>query len=526
MMTHTRALSSILVVGGGIAGWLAATYLQRALGNSVRITLVESPDIPRIGVGEATVSTLRHTMNFLGFQDHEWMPRCNATFKAAIRFEQWNRPASEGPEHFYHPFFPRHEPGYGSLPAWFPEVGDGISLLQFWHARKLLGDTTPFAYAVFPGPHLCDAARAPARLGETDYQIPTAYHLDATALAGFLSEVGVERGIQRELGHVRHVVRREDGSIVGVELGEGRRLEADLFIDCTGFRSVLLGQALAEPFTSDAGFLACNRAVATRPRNADGPLKPYTGARAASAGWIWETPLFHRAGVGYVFSDSFLSPEAAAAELREYLGDRHQDEPIRTLSFEPGRRQRSWVHNCVAIGLSSNFIEPLESTTIFLIEYALANLVALLPDRDFSPARSRRYNSIMQSMYEEIRDFIVLHYVGAKRRDTGFWQDVTQSARIPDSLRERLEFFAENPPLGERFQNFVFRERSYACLLDGLGLLPEKPYPLLAHVGLQDADPVFREIRMRSEQLVRDLPAHRDYLKAMYAAHPAPTSAS
>lgn len=510
-------IRSVLVVGGGTAGWLSALYLNRALGETVKVQLIESPTIGRIGVGEATVSTLRYTMTFLGFSEDDWMPQVGATYKTAVRFEQWNQPPSHGEEHFYHPFFERSEPLVNPLPAYFPELGEGVSLMHYWLARHLDGDPTPYADAVFPGPRICDLRKAPRFKDSPGHEIPSAYHLDAHRFAEFLAKRASERGIGHLRDDVTEVVLDEHGFVAGVQTAAHGLVRADLFIDCTGFRSVLLGKALGEPFVSAADSLWCNAAVAARPANAPGDLEPYTLARAAEAGWIWNIPLYHRSGTGYVYCNRYKTREEAERELRGYLGPRIADEnSVAHLAFTPGRYRRTFVKNCVAIGLAGNFIEPLESTTIFLIEYGLAQLVSFLPDRSFDPALQARYNAMVGQMYDEIRDFIILHFAAANRRDTAFWRDYARDAVLPDSLAEYMEFFRHNLPLGERFRNFVFRERSYACILTGLRRLPEKTYPLINHFSREAAERAFRAIRARTDDLAQRLPGQRAYLEHVY----------
>jgi hypothetical protein len=455
---------TIAVVGGGTAGWLSALYLQRALGDTVKVTLIESATIPKIGVGEATVATLRYTMQFLGFSEENWMPHVGATYKTAVRFEQWNRPPSEGEEHFYHPFFERNEPLVNPMQPFFPEYGEGVSLMHYWQKRHLAGDKTPYAYAVFPGPKLCDLRKSPRFKDSPDHEVPSAYHLDAHKFATFLRKHAVERGIEHIVDDVVEVLQEENGNIKSLRTTDHGLLAADLFIDCSGFRSILLGKALNEPFTSAAKYLWCDSAVATRPANAEGDLEPYTMARASEAGWMWNIPLTHRSGTGYVYSSRYKSKDEAEQEIRNYLGKRMTpDTFVGHLKFTPGRYERTYVKNCVAIGLAANFIEPLESTTIFLIEYGLAQLVNFFPDRSFSPALAERYNRSVASMYDEVRDFIVMHFAGSNRRDTAFWRDLQEKGELPDSLAAQLEFYKHSMPMGERFSNFVFRERSYAC---------------------------------------------------------------
>jgi Tryptophan halogenase len=515
---QNKAIRSILVVGGGTAGWLSALYLQRALGATVNVELIESKTIPRIGVGEATVPSFRHTMAFLGFVDEDWMAQVGATYKLAVRFEQWNKPASEGLDCFYHPFFERNEPLVQALPPYFPELGDGQSLMHFWHKKHLQGETKqPYAYAVFPGPRMCDERKAPRFKDSLTYEVPSAHHLDAHKFAVFMTKKAVERGIKHTIGDVTEVKLDENGFISGIMTKENGELKADLYIDCSGFRSLILNGALKEPFASAAKSLWNDSAVAMRPRNEPGDLAPYTLARASDAGWMWNIPLYHRAGTGYVYSSKYKSKEDAELELRTYLGPRADaDTSVNHLKFKTGRYERTWVKNCVGIGLAANFIEPLESTTIFLIEYGLAQLVTFFPDRQFLASRAERYNRLVSSMYDEVRDFITLHFVGGKRRDTEYWRDLADKRELPDSMMQQLDFYSSSLPLGERFQNFVFRERSYACLLAGLGLVPKTPYPLLAHVGDEAAERAFREIAARTEDLAARLPGQREYLEHLY----------
>jgi tryptophan halogenase len=511
-------IRSILVVGGGTAGWLAATYLHRALGATTKVTLIESKNIGRIGVGEATVATLRYTMAFLGFAEEAWMPHAGAAYKLAVRFEQWNQPPSAGPEHFYHPFFERNEPVVNPLPAFMPEVGEGVSLMHYWHRRHLAGEPTPYAYAVFPGPRLCDARKAPRTKDNPTHEIPAAYHLDAFRFQTFLMTQATQRGVAHIVDDVRDVVLDERGFVKGLATAEHGEIGADLFIDCSGFRSIILGKALGEPFDSAQGCLWNDAAVAMRPANAPGDMEPYTLARASEAGWMWNIPLFHRSGTGYVYCSRYKTKDQAEQELRAYLGGRANAETFTAhLRFTPGRYQRSWVKNCVAIGLAANFIEPLESTTIFLIEYALANLLTYFPDRDFAPARAARYNKLTAQMYDEVRDFIVLHFLGSNRTDTAYWRDLAAQLEVPTSLADALEFFQVNMPTGERFRNFVFRERSYACLLAGLRKLPSTTYPLISHFGDAAADRAFQDIAARTDDLVARLPGQREFLADMYA---------
>jgi tryptophan halogenase len=531
MNGNKNRIESIVIVGGGTAGWLSAAYLNRALGPGVKITVVESPTIQRIGVGEATVSTLRYTMAFLGLADEDWMPHCNATYKTAIRFADWNRPPTEGapPDHYDHPFFERREDlvkpfGMG----YFPERGEGISICHYWHARHLAGDREPFASACFSGPAICDARLSPREIGSRDYALFTAYHLDAFLVGDFLRDLSVARGVEHVRDDVIDVTLDECGFIASVSTRGGRTIEGQLFLDCTGFRGLLINGALKVPFVSEGRSLLCDSAVAMPAAHhpPERGLAPFTTSTARGAGWIWEIPLYHRYGTGYVYSSRFESPEGAERELRTFLGGRADDSPANHLNMRVGRNARMWEKNCVAVGLSGCFVEPLESTTIFLIEYTLANLVTYFPDKRFAAPRAEQFNRTMQDMFEEIRDFIILHYVLANRRETPFWKAVHEETLIPDSLKEKLAYLGECLPMLDHFSNFVFRERSYTCVLAGLGKLPPSPLPLLAHLDPRLGEERFAEARRKTADLVSRLPGHREYLSWMYERARAPHAES
>ncbi len=516
----------ILVVGGGTAGWLSAAYLQRALSPETEITLVESPEVPTIGVGEATIPTLRFTFEFLGLDEAEWMPACNASFKLAIKFVNWLH--GEG-EHYYHTFTNRGSARPDALinpwgRPYFPEVGQGLSPLHYWLQQKLAGNSVEsLAHACVPSTVVCEQQRAPRCPGRPEMDRPAAYHFDAALVARYLSKVAQERGVTRVPGHVESVERAEDGFITGVLLRDGRRLEADMFIDCTGFRSLLLGQALSEPFESDAKHLLVDSAVAIpcehHPER-DG-IPSYTTATAQSAGWTWDIPLYHRHGTGYVYSSAFIDQDAAERELRGFLGARSDAGTARHLKLRVGKMRNLWVKNCVALGLAGSFLEPLESTSIFMTEYQLAQLLTFFPDRRFAEARVRAYNTVINEMYVDVRDFIVLHYVLSKRQDTRFWVESTREEVMTDSLRARLAYFREGLPVVERSAVPLFRTISYAQILAGMECLPEYPTPLLAHVEDHHGQRAMDALRQEREEALAALPSHYDYLRSLHAAYTA-----
>ncbi len=454
------ALKRVLIVGGGSAGWITAAYLDAVLNGPsaklIEITVIEAPDVGRIGVGEATVPSLRDTMRTIGVDEKTFMGACEATFKQAIRFENWLHKDGHA---YYHPFDRR--------PA---------GRLDRAGVRWVASDRSmPFAATVSPQPQLCDEGKAPKPTGWKDYESPLsyAYHMDAEKLADFLCSLSVSRGVSHVQDLVTAVDHHEDGRIAAVQTRSGHRLEADLFIDCTGFKALLIGDALGAGYEDYSQYLLCDRAVAMRvPYDVHRPAtrRPYTVASARSAGWTWDIPLASRRGVGYVYASRFLDDEAAEAELRGHEGPHAADLPVRRLRFPVGRRIDPWTKNCVAIGLSSGFIEPLESTGLFLVELAVATLCEYFPLGRESDGLARQFNRILQNRYEEILDFVVLHYCLTRRDDTAFWREVQKPERIPERLRTWLAVWEHKAPSLSDFHDALqlFSHHTYEYVLYGM----------------------------------------------------------
>ncbi len=506
---------SVLVVGGGTAGWMTATYLKAAFGERVSVTVVESPAVSTIGVGEATFSTVRHFFSSLGLAEHEWMSPCNATYKLGIRFRDWRAPGHD----FYHPFERL-------------SVVDGFTVADWWTSD---GATGRFDRDLFLISALCDAERSPRRLdgslfedhpdGRTSTsfrstlddngtQFPYAYHFDAQLLAGFLAGHGVGQGVQRVLTHVREVGRDERGWIdhITTDCGE---LRADLYIDCTGFRGLLINGALDEPFISYQDALPNDRAVALRvPVDmAKVGLNPYTTATAVDAGWIWTIPLYGRIGTGYVYASDYSTPERAEQDLRAFVGPPAKDLEANHIRMRIGRNRNSWVHNCVAIGLSSGFVEPLESTGIFLIQHGVEQLVKHWPDRQWDDGLRASYNRRVARCLDGVRDFLVFHYFGAARDDNAYWRDAKWRS-LPDGVADRIDRWrTELPDTDNIYPHYHgFEPYSYVCMLLGLGRIASRPRPVLRMLASDRARREIRSIQQRARQLVETLPSHLDYL--------------
>ncbi|HET9225547.1 MAG TPA: tryptophan halogenase family protein [Thermoanaerobaculia bacterium] len=510
---------SVVIVGGGSSGWMTASYLKKAL-KGVDITLVEAPHIKTIGVGEATFSTIKLFFDYLGLEEHEWMPACNGAYKLAIKFANWTKAGG----YFYHPF-QRYE------------MLDGYNMAEWW--LKLKRGEEAFDRSCFTIPAICDAKRSPrfldgrvfddkvqdyfangervpnAFLSEHSVQYPYAYHFDAGLLADYLEGYATQRGVTKVEDEVIQVALREDGGISHIVTKQHGPIAADLFVDCTGFRGLLINQALDEPFISFTDSLPNDSAVALQVPvdiRANG-MEPYTTATAKSAGWIWNIPLYGRIGTGYVYCSQFLSKEEAEAELRRHIGPAADNCRANHIKMRIGRNRNSWVKNCVAIGLSSGFVEPLESTGIFFIQHGIEELVHHFPHGEIDESVVRSYNRGVAEAIDGVREFLTLHYAASDRDDTPYWRWV-RNLQLPESLRERMELWKRRLPNAKNVNPSYhgFESYSYSVMLLGLGHQPDNHHPALDHLDERAALATFRSIREKSERLVATLPSQYEYL--------------
>jgi len=433
----------LLVVGGGSAGWLAAAYLDARLNRGghrrIDISVVESPDVPRIGVGEATIPSINHILDVVGLDENEFLRRTDGTFKQAIKFINWRENRGEA---FYHPFNRFRE-----------------SPVDHTTRRWLRSDrSVPFAATVSVQPGLCDANLAPKTIGQWNYGAPLSYafHMNALKFADCLRDIATSRGVQHYPDHVVEVEKHECGDIAAVRTRSELRLEADLFIDCTGFRARLIEEELGVGWVDFSKWLLCDRAVVMPVDYAThypGFVRPYTMSTALSAGWVWDIPLQNRRGVGYVHSSQFIDVAAAERELRAYEGPHAEALDTRVVEFRVGMREKTWHRNCIAIGLASGFLEPLESTGIYLGELAAVMLAEHFPDGDDVASIAFRFNRIMANRYHEILDFINLHYCLTRRTDTAFWREVQQPERLNSRLQAKLDFWRHKAPSASDFED-------------------------------------------------------------------------
>ncbi|MDT8758443.1 tryptophan 7-halogenase [Sphingomonas psychrotolerans] len=500
---------AILVVGGGTAGWLSAAYLARFFGGRVAVTLLESPEIGIIGVGEGAFPTIRSTLQFLGIDEGRFIREASATFKQGIRFDDWRHaPRSEGARHRYlHPFeAPFHPDGESLIPYW---------LLQDEATRA------PFAEALTMQAEIALARHGPKRAGEGEYSGPLnyAYHFDARQFARTLQERAVELGVRHLTGLLTGVELAQDGSISRVHTAEHGALEADLYVDCSGFRAELIGKALNEPFTSLKHQLFTDRALACKIPYSDpeAPIESLTIATAHEAGWIWDIGLQSARGIGCVYSSAHMSDAAAAETLRAYVG--HDDYSARVIPFEPGYRERQWVKNCVAIGLSAGFLEPLESTGVVLIEAAVAMIAEFFPYDGPADLSAVRFNRLMTARFERIVNFLKLHYCLSEREEP-FWRDNTNEASIPEGLRALIGQWRHRAPSRFDFdldvESFAFF--NYQYILYGMGFRTDLFAARENFPHSAAAEKFFARIRSFGESAVAELPTHRALIREINAA--------
>jgi tryptophan halogenase len=457
-------LKDLVILGGGTAGWLCAAILSKRLaGHSIQVSLVESEEIGLIGVGEATIPPIRAALSFLGIDEIEFVKATQGSFKLGIEFVDWLRL-----DHAYlHPF--------GAFGAdW-----DGVPFHQHFLRYRALGGSIGYqdfsltALAAKTG-KFCSSLDTTAFHRNWNY----AFHFDSALAAPFFRNYAQAHGVRRIEGVVEEANQDDDGYITALALQDGTAVNGDFFIDCSGFRSKLLGETLNTPFEDWSDVLFCDTAVAA-PSKREEPARPYTRAVARDAGWQWEIPLAHRNGNGYVFSSRHTDVEAAKNTLIGSLGDRIAADP-RVIRFKPGRRSSFWVKNCVAIGLAAGFLEPLESTAIHLSQLGVFWLLPFIPNYRPCAEEIALYNQQMAAAYEQAKQFILLHYLTSQRSDTDFWRDCA-AVTPPDALASRIRAFDETGrcfiPEGE-----LFSQGSWLAVMMGQGIDP-RSYPFYADAG-------------------------------------------
>ncbi|KQS54391.1 tryptophan halogenase [Brevundimonas sp. Leaf363] len=498
-MSDDQSIRSVVIVGGGTAGWMMAAALVQHFRNApVRITVVESSDIGTIGVGEATIPTIRRFYAQLGLGDAELMAATEATCKLGIRFQDWSGPGSD----FIHPF------------GLYGQDLNGIGFHHYWRKAHQAGDPAPLAdYSL--GASLARAGRftlpsrnPPSTLSVFDW----ALHLDAGLFAQRLRRYAEEGGCTRIDARIGQVRLREDGFVAALELEGGRTVEGDLFIDCSGFRGLVIAEALKTPYEDWSRWLPCDAAYAVQSTLPDGDPQPFTRVTARSAGWQWGIPLRHRAGNGLVFSSRYQSDEGAVAELMPHLMGEPLMEP-RRIGFKPGRRAQAWFKNCVSVGLSSGFLEPLESTSIALIETAIERLKGLFPDKRFDPAVIDEFNEQSAEEMERVRDFVILHYKLNQRTDTAFWRDCREM-EIPETLQRKIALWRARGQF-VRYRWEMFHPASWLAIYDGFDVWPDRVDPAVEALDPEQLKRSLEAMRRAVAEAVSQTPTHAQFLSAV-----------
>ncbi len=489
----------IVIVGGGSAGWMCAAACAQALHpQRYHLTLVESDDIGTVGVGEATLPALRDFNEFLHLDEAQFMRETQGTFKLGIEFRGWDRAG----EHYVHPF------------GAFGQLWGGVEFQHFWMRARELGLNPPplgeFSCAVSACVRNAFDFPDTRAIRSTFYGY--AYHFDAGLYANFLRRQAMARGVTRIEGQVIDVqLEANTGDIELLTLESGQRIAGDFFVDCSGFRSLLLGDKLQVPWEDWSSWLPCDRAWAV-PCDRSPDFTPFTRSTAQKGGWIWRIPLQHRTGNGHVFSTQFVGEDEARATLLGALDATAQAEP-RLLKFRAGRRAQAWKRNCVALGLASGFLEPLESTSLFLIQKAIQDLLRLLPSpeaRGPDERLVREFNRLSDALYERIRDFLILHYTANRRIGEPLWDHV-RHYELPESLRHKLRLFDVRGHV-PYFKDGFFSRDSWLAVLFGQGLMPKAHDRLADFMPREQLDAKLRELHARVAAHVAEMPAHEEII--------------
>ena len=492
----------VVIVGGGTAGWMTAALLAQAWGQRLEIHLVESAEIGIVGVGEATIPQIRHVGRFLGIDEEEILRTCHGTIKLAVQFNDWHRLGDS----YFHAF---------------SDIGLPLGLLPFQHywlrsRREHPHAPDLWAYSINGQASARDRFARMERVGNSPLTgVRYAWHFDATRFGQLLRRHAEQHGVRRTEGKVVDVaLRGEDGFITSVTLESGETIAGELFIDCSGFRGLLTEAALQTGYESWAHWLPNDRAVVVSSEHGD-TIRPYTQASAQHAGWQWRIPLQQHASNGHVYCSRFISDDEATATLMRNLEGPARGEP-RLLRFHTGIRKRIWSRNCIAMGLASGFIEPLESTSIHLMQSAAARLLSLFPDARFEPALVEEYNRQTRAEYEQTRDFIILHYHATARDDTPYWRERAAMA-IPPGLAHRIELFRGSAHIFREGEE-LFTEMGWLQVLVGQGVLPQHYHPLADALPRAQLDEFLGNIRTLVERAVASMPGHAEYVARHFGA--------
>ncbi len=494
---QSQHIERVVIVGGGTAGWIAAASMARLLGPSVKITLIESEAIGTVGVGEATIPQIRRLNGVLGLDENEFVRETRGTFKLGIEFNNWGHIG----ERYLHTF---------------GDAGINLASLHFhhyWLRSRAEGQAASlWDYSLHHKAAYANMFGRLDRVGNTSMTgLAYAFHFDAGLYARYLRKHAEANGVTRIEGKVVDVaLEPETGHINHVTLESGQVVAGDLFVDCSGFRGLLIGQALGVGYQDWSKWLPCDGAVAVGCESTQ-PLLPYTKATAHDAGWQWRIPLQHRTGNGHVFCEQFTSEDKATETLLANLDGAPMGEPKR-LRFTTGRREKFWHKNCVSLGLASGFLEPLESTSIHLIQSNVSKLIELFPDKTFDAPNEHEYNRQVSHEYELIRDFLILHYHRTDREDSEFWR-YCKHMSVPESLTEKMKLFSSNGLLYKDAED-LFRESSWVQVMVGQGLVPKSFHAMANRISSEQLNNFLSDVKKLIARATNDLPQHQDFIEA------------
>lgn len=506
MFAMQNKAPSIVIVGGGTSGWMAATYIAKLLENyrlGGSVTLVESKDVGTIGVGEATIPTIKRFFQFIGFPEADLFAKTNATIKSAICFKDWLHVG----HHYYHPF---------EAPA----LNDGVDIVQHWVAESAKGhDLEPYAEATGIIAKLCAANKVPKLVSSREYDGPNpyAYHLDAKLLADSLKSFAIDMGVEAIEAMVSDVELDDRGNIKSLHTDNNQILAGDFFIDCTGFKGLLIEQVLKSDFVSYADDLLCNAAVAVPSSYAEGEdLRSYTLSQAQAAGWIWQIDLASRQGNGYVYANDFISSDEALSVLMSKIGKPVNEADAKVIKMRVGRRREFWKNNCLSIGLSGGFIEPLESTGLQFIEIGLKLFGEYFPFTECNHLIIDEYNDLMMKLYDETKDFIVLHYHLSNRQDSEFWRYASHENRLSDKLKMLLNLWQHKlPSYSDMADMNIFNHINYQYILGGMKHLVPKHNQNVHLIDSHRSQMMFNKMMEFQHRALQVSPTQRQFINQM-----------
>ena len=490
-MTNNKQIKNVVIAGGGTAGWMAAAALSKLVGNNINITLIESDEIATVGVGEATIPPIRTFHKLLGIDEQAFMKATQASFKLGISFENWGQKNTD----YIHSF------GMTGKECWAGEFH------HFWLHSLSLGLESEFGEYCYE----LQAAKQGKFAFNQQNPINYAFHMDASRYALFLREFSENLGVKRLEGKITRVNKcTESGYIQSLTLGDNSTIDGDFFIDCTGFRGLLIEQALHTGYEDWSHLLPCDSAIAVQTKAVNDNITPYTRAIAHDAGWQWQIPLQQRVGNGLVYCSRYLADEDAKQLLLENIQGETLTEP-KVIKFKTGRRRKGWNKNCLALGLASGFVEPLESTSIHLIMSGVIRFMRLFPFNGITEQAISEYNKQLKSEIENIRDFIVLHYKVTERSDSEFWRHC-KSMEVPETLAHKISLFKET---GRVFldDGDIFRVDSWVQVMLGQGIKPKQHHLIASLMSDDELRRFLSSIKQQITQRVEKLPLHKEFLQ-------------